>query len=74
MKTLKDFVASGKVVTFTRFKYGSLYYVTDCGFEFPVPASDISGESELQPVEKAMALMKWIRKHLEFVESAKSEV
>lgn len=71
--SLKDMVAPGKMVTFIRFKNNNLWYVTDDGFEFPVPASDISGEAELLPVERAMSLMKWINKHLKFLTESKLE-
>lgn len=65
-------VANGQMVDFVRFKHGALIYVTECGFEFPVPASDISGEAEVLDKERAMSMMKWIRKHLEFIQSAKT--
>ena len=64
-------VSNGQNVAFVRFKHGRLWYSTECGFEFPVPPEDITGESEVQLVEKAMSMMKWIRKHLEFVNTAK---
>jgi len=66
-------VSDGRVVKFAYFKHNSLWYVTEDGFEFPVPASDISGESELRAEERAMALMKWMRKHIEFINNAKEE-
>lgn len=71
MNTLKEIVSGGKTAKFLHFKHGSLWYVTECGFEFPVPAEDITGESELHTEERAMALMKWIRKHLEFINDSK---
>lgn len=70
MRTLKEMVENGQVATFVRFKHNSLIYVTECGFEFPVSPSDITGESELLPQEKAMSLMKWIRKHIDFIKSS----
>lgn len=30
-----------KTITFTHYFDGSLWYKTECGFEFPVPVSDI---------------------------------
>lgn len=67
-----DIVKDGKLVTFTRYKHGCLWYVTqDKEFEFPVPAGDIDGEAELHTTERAMSLMKWIKKHIDFIEAAK---
>ena len=71
--SIKEMVAPGKMVTLVRFKHNTLWYVTDNGFEFPVPATDISGETELLAVERAMTLMKWIRQHMKFLENAKAE-
>lgn len=64
-------VSGGQVAKFVRCKYGVLWYVTECGFEFPIPPADITGEAELVPVEKSMALMKWIRKHIDFINQSK---
>jgi hypothetical protein len=70
---LTEIVAKGKIAHLVRFKNNNLWYITQDGFEFPVPATDISGESELLPTEPAIALMKWIRQHIKFLESAKQE-
>jgi hypothetical protein len=68
MKTLKEMVGTGRIVTFERYRAGVFYYKTECGFEFPVPATDI-GDATLAATDKAMLFMRWIRKHREAVET-----
>ncbi len=38
-------------------------------FDFPIPISDTGG-GEFLPVDKGLIFMRWIRKHLEHLESA----
>lgn len=73
MRTLKEMVSNGQTAKFVRFKHEKLWYVTECSFEFPVSPEDISGEAELHSVEKAMSLMKWIRKHIDFINDSKDK-
>lgn len=73
MKSLKDLVSTNSTATFVYFKHNLLWYRLDDGFEFPVPPSDITGESEVNSSERPMAMMKWIRKHLEYINSAKEQ-
>ena len=63
-RNLKDLVQPGKLVSFTKYRKGYLYYLTDCGFEFPVPVADL-GDASCMNVEKASMYMRYIRKHLE---------
>lgn len=63
MSKIKDMVKDGKRVIFTKYRKGHLYYVTECGFEFPVPIDD-TGDATFGRDEKAMLLMRYIRKHL----------
>lgn len=60
--TLKNLVKGP--VHFTKYRAGYLYYVTDSGFEFPVPVSD-TGEATFWAVDKGILFMHYIRKHLE---------
>lgn len=46
------------------YRAGHLYYMTESGLVFPVPISDC-GEATFQAEEKAILLMRYIRKHLE---------
>lgn len=65
-KTLKDYVKDGKMVSFSHYFDGSLWYETDDGFVFPVPVSDI-GTATFQKTEKALLMMRYIRKHMDVI-------
>ena len=69
--SIKEMVA-GKQVTFVRYQNKELWYVTECGFEFPVPIED-TNEAAFNAQDKAMLFMRWIRKHLAMLESAKQD-
>lgn len=60
---LIDLVASGKLVRFTKYVNGNLWYKTDCGFEFPVSILD-TGNGVFLPTDKAIYFMRYIRKAL----------
>ena len=62
--SIKELVKDGKIATFQHYRKGNLYYKTECGFEFPVPINDV-GDASLNHTEKAMLLMRFIRKYLE---------
>jgi hypothetical protein len=64
MSTLKSLVADGKRVHFQFFRKGELWYKTDDGFEFAVPASD-TGDGVFLASDRAMLFMRYIRKQLE---------
>jgi hypothetical protein len=61
---IKDMVKDQKKATFLHYKNGELWYTTECGFQFPVPISDV-GTATLLSQDKALLLMRYIRKHLE---------
>lgn len=67
MTTLKDHVRGA--VTFSHYFDGSLWYLTDTNFLFPVPISDI-GTATFLATDKAILFMRYIRKHLETIASA----
>ena len=67
MKTLKDMVSDNKQVSFVRYYDGDLWYVTECGFDFPVPISDI-GQAEFKATDKALLFMRYIRKHIQMLD------
>jgi hypothetical protein len=69
--SIKDMVA-GKTVKFVKYQRSELWYMTECGFEFPVPL-DETGDAEFLNTDKAMLFMRWIRKYMEFIEAAKQE-
>lgn len=72
MKSLKELVAPGQMVHFMRYQKQELWYRTDCGFEFPVPIED-TGDGAFLASDKAMLMMRYIRKHLASIEQGKSE-
>ena len=65
-------MVAGKTVKFVRYQRKELWYVTECGFEFPVPIED-TGDAEFQSQDKAMLFMRWIRKHQEMLALAQQE-
>lgn len=60
---LLDMVRDGKLVTFSHFRAGALWYRTDDGFEFPVPIADTGGATFLAQ-DKALLFMRYVRAHL----------
>jgi hypothetical protein len=71
MKSLKDMVTDNKQVTFTRYRDGELWRVTDDGFEFPVPVADI-GNATFLACDKALLFMRYMRKHMQMLERARA--
>ena len=82
---LKAIVAKGNEAHFTRYFDGNLWYivyyttVSDIdghisadAFEFPIPTSDI-GNATFNVREKALFMMRYIRKHMDMLEKAKAE-
>jgi len=69
---IKDLVGAGKTVRFQHYQSGELWYVTDCGFEFPVPISDC-GDGLFANTDKAILFMRYIRKHLAFIDRSRDE-
>lgn len=68
---IKDLVKNKKV-HFDFYRENELWYKTDDGFEFPVPISDIGNATFLRD-DKAILFMRYIRKHMEYLEKAKTE-
>lgn len=67
---IKDMVKDNKRVTFVFYRENELWYKTECGFEFPVPISDV-GNATMLASDKALLFMRYIRKHIEMIESAR---
>lgn len=57
---IKEMVKN-KIANFQFYRKGELWYKTECGFLFPVPIEDI-GDATFNSQEKAMLLMRYIRK------------
>ena len=72
MLNIKDMVKDNKQVTFVHFKEGELWYRTEDGFEFPVPVADV-GNATMLARDKALLFMRYIRKHLDMLNEARSE-
>jgi hypothetical protein len=72
MKTIKEMVSNGKTVRFAYYHDLNLWYVTECGFEFPVPIEDI-GTATFLNEDRAMLFMRYIRKHLDVIAAGKQE-
>ena len=66
---IKDMI-SGKNVTFVRYQNNELWYITECGFEFPVHIDDTDGASFLA-IDKAILFMRYIKKHITMLENAR---
>jgi hypothetical protein len=49
---------------------GELWYTTETGFEFPVPIGDC-GDGTFLSEDKAILFMRYIRKHIAYLEDAK---
>jgi len=73
MQSIKDMVKDGKKVFFKFYRQKELWYVTEDGFEFPVPIDDV-GDGIFLNEDKAMLFMRYIRKHVESIASAKAEI
>jgi len=69
---IKDMVGGDKKVKFLYYKDSELWYVTQTGFEFPVPISDAVGAT-FNAEDKAIYLMRWIRSHIKNIENSKAE-
>lgn len=67
---IKEMVKDGKKVKFVRFRKGELIYVTECGFEFPVPVDD-TGDGVFLAEDRAMLFMRYIRKQVKAIEKEK---
>jgi hypothetical protein len=66
---IKDIV-KGQMAHFVFYRDKALFYETDNGFLFPVPIDD-AGSATLNQEEKAILLMRYMRKHLERTEIAR---
>jgi len=65
MTSIKEMI-KGKTVQFLFYKENELWYITECGFKFPVPISD-TGTASMKSTDKAILYMRWIRKQLDVV-------
>jgi len=66
---IKDIVKNQNA-HFVFYRDEALFYETDNGFQFPVPVSD-AGSATFNREEKAILLMRYIRKHLQKTTAAR---
>jgi hypothetical protein len=69
MSQIKDIVKN-QTAHFVFYRDRSLFYQTDNGFQFPIPIED-AGSATFNAEEKAILLMRYIRKHIERTAAAK---
>ena len=67
MVKIRDLVKDNKKARFIYFRDGALHYETEDGFVFPIPVDD-AGSATFNAEEKAMLLMRYIRKYLKVLE------
>ena len=72
MASLKEMVKDNKRVIFSFYRDKELWYITEDGFEFPVPIEEI-GNSTFLAEDRAILFMRYIRRHQEMLEKAKKE-
>ena len=70
MLTLKEMVSDNKKVKFIFYRDMALHYETEDGFIFPVPVDDASSAT-FGAEEKAMLMMRYIRKQVKALHRAK---
>lgn len=72
---IKEMVKDNKKAKLTHYKLGELWYETETGFKFPVPVhnSEEIGDAQFNSEEKALLLMRYIRKHVAMLEEAEKE-
>ena len=65
-------MVKNKVVRFSFYRDQVLWYDTEDGFLFPVPLED-TGTAMFKAEDKAIYFMRYIRKHTDYVLSAKRD-
>ena len=69
MRSLKEMIVNNQKVRFSFYRDGQLWYVTECGFQFPVPIEDV-GTATFLAEDRAILFMRYIRKQIAVVEKA----
>ena len=60
MIDIKRAVSENRVVRFSHFRAGNLYYLTEFDEMFPVPVSDV-GDATFNQEDKALLFMRYMR-------------
>ena len=69
---LKEMIKDQKKVHFSFYRDMELWYITEDGFEFPVPIKEV-GNATFMAEDKAILFMRYIRKHMEMLDQARKE-
>jgi hypothetical protein len=69
---IKDMVRDHKKVRFSFYRDKELWYITEDGFEFPVPINEV-GNATFMAEDRAILFMRYIRMHLEMLDKARKE-
>jgi hypothetical protein len=72
MNSIKEMIKDRKKVRFSFYRDKELWYVTEDGFEFPVPIDEVGNATFLHE-DKAILFMRYIRKHIELLDKARRE-
>lgn len=67
---IKNHVGKDKFCHFLHYQDNNLWYRTEAGLDFPIPISD-TGNGIFLPKDKSIIFMRWIRKHMKFIEDAR---
>jgi hypothetical protein len=59
-------------VEFIYFRKNELWYITETGFKFPVPAEEV-GDATFNASDKASMFMRYIRMHMKSIEKGMAE-
>ena len=60
-------VKDNQKISFLFYRDGQLWYVTKCGFEFPVPIAD-AGTATFLAQDRVILSMRYIHKHIEYLQ------
>jgi hypothetical protein len=66
---LTDVVGADKTVKFVFYRDKELWYRGEGNFEFPVSLED-AGTATFKAEDKSVYFMRWIRKHLEYLQKS----
>jgi hypothetical protein len=66
---ISELVGTDKKVYFSFYRDGELWYKSESGFEFPIPAEDMKG-AIFKPEDKSVYFMRFMRKHIEYLKDS----
>lgn len=69
--SIKDMVKDNQQVSFLFYRDGQ-WYVTENGFEFPVPIAD-AGTATFLAQDRAILFMRYMRRHIEYLRRSMEE-